>query len=454
MDDLNSISAIPASLLALLLVWAIWADVRDDLCRLVSGRNVVLCAIAAWYLLEAVMLPPGLRLYSQAQYNLGLFYVAIALGGFLLGYEFSSGCSLFAQLGEKITFLDDQKWLWRLVVLGAVLGFAPIVYIVGTQFEEVLEGMMGMRATWGGLLGRARYGDARAAFLQLELLVNGVAPFAAILLFGKNRLLVKLICACVVAWPALRAYGSGTRTSMVLSFGCILAVFYWKASAAWRKKMILAALACAPLLYGLMAALVISRTTGTFSWEDRVKAYDAAAFGVGNEMFRELLFITSKVPAATDYLYGYSYYVQLVNPIPRFLWPDKPIMDAGILMANMYGEVSASGEAYLTVAPGLIGEMYLNFGVLGILGLSVLCGWLVKGWDAIPHLFGHSLATMMYYSGGLGVLFVMGRGFSMGALYGLLGLALLAWLIRLWNPHVVDENAHDAGVLPLRQMNQ
>jgi hypothetical protein len=190
-----------------------------------------------------------------------------------------------------------------------------------------------------------------------------------------------------------------------------------------------------------MAAIVISRGTGHLDLEDRHKADY-----VGNEMFRELLFITSKFPTQVPYQYGYGYYVQLVNPIPRFLWPGKPTLDAGLLMADLYGAVGASGEATLTISPGLIGEMYMNFGILGIIGLSFFGGWLVKGWDLIQVRYSHSLPTIVYYTGGLAVLFIMGRSFTMGMFYGLLSLAVLAWLIRLLNPHAVAE-AESSGAL-------
>jgi oligosaccharide repeat unit polymerase len=434
MGDLN---AMPAYFLAALFVLALWADVRQDLCRLVSGRNVVLCAMCAWYLLEAIMLPEALCRYSQEQYNVGVFHVGLALTGFLVGYHYTSGCSFFPALGEKITFFDDEKWLWRLVLIGAIIGFAPIVYYTGTQIEELFAGMMGMRASWGGMLARGRYGDARAAFLMLEMFIGGVAPCAAILLFSRASTLVqRLICAIVLGWPILRAYGVGSRSPLISSVGVLIAILYWKATPALRKTMLSTAFFCVPLIYGVMTAIVISRGTGEFSWENRDKGNY-----VGNEMFRELLFITSKVPAEADYQYGYLYYIQLVNPIPRFLWPGKPTMESGLLMAKMQGAM-IGGEAYLTVSPGLIGEMYLNFGVIGIFGLSLFGGWLVKGWDLIPRLFDHSLPTMMFYSGGLGALFIMGRSFTMGIFYGLLAMAGLAWLIRSFNSQAVaDANA-------------
>jgi oligosaccharide repeat unit polymerase len=435
MDDLNDLSAIPGYLLAALLVWAIYADVRDDLTRLVSGRNVVLAGIGAWYLLEALMLPDGLREYSQAQYNVGIFHVGVAMVSFLFGYHYAVGCKIFPSLGEKITFFDDAKWLWALVLIGALIGFTPIVVLTGTEYQAMLDGMFGQRATWGGILGRGRYGGFRDAFLMLEMFVGGVAPFACILLFARGSTVVqRLFCALVIGWPMLRAYGSGTRSSMIISVGCMAAVFFWKATPYVRKIMIYTGFVCLPLIYGLMAALVISRGSGNFDWEDRKKANY-----VGNEMFRELIFLTSKVPSLAPYQYGYSYYVQLVNPIPRFLWEGKPKGDAGLVLAEMYGAVNADGEAYMTNSPGLIGEMYWNFGTLGIIGLSLFGGWLVKGWDQIPKLCGHSLPAMMYYSGGLGVLVIMGRSFTMGMFYGLLSLGLLAWLIRYFNPHAVTQ---------------
>jgi len=442
MDNYNDISATGAYLLAVLVAVAILADVRHDLTRLVSGRNVVLLAIGAWYLFEMVMLPAALRSHTQEEFNLGVCYVGLAFLSFMLGYHYTSGCSLFLAMGKRISFFDDERWLWRIVLVGALIGFAPIVYNTGTRVAEMFQGMMGQRATWGGLLGRGRYGDARAAFLVLELFVGAVAPFAAIILFDqRSKLVQRLFCFLVVVWPVLRGFGSGMRSSLIVAVGCsIAAVLYWRASAVWRKGMIWAILFSTPLLYGIMAAIVASRGSGAFSWEARERAE-----GVGNEMFRELLFIISKVPSCADYQYGYVYYVQLVNPIPRFLWPDKPTLDAGLLMADLYGEVNARGEAHLTISPGLIGEMYLNFGVFGIMGLSFFGGWLVKGWDVIPKLFSDSLPVMMFYSGGLGALFIMGRSFTMNMFYGLLGLVLLAWLIRSFNPNAVSASVHPAA---------
>ena len=111
-------------------------------------------------------------------------------------------------------------------------------------------------------------------------------------------------------------------------------------------------------------------------------------------------------------------------------------------MAQMCGEVDANGEAYLTRSPGIIGEMYLNFGFVGIIALSFFGGWLVKGWDLIRERYSNSLVCLMYYSAGLAVLFIMGRSFTMGMFYGLLSFAVLAWAMKQFAPLAVQPFAH------------
>lgn len=423
----DTLSNTPALVAAAALVAALLANTGADVRRLLSGRNVVLVGIASWFLLEAITVPAGLAAYSQDEYTLGVIAVLAAMVAFLAGYHLGGGCPAFPRLARVVRPLDDPALLWRLVWIGAVVGFAPIVYFVGSDLITNFDSLLGMRKSWGGVLGRGRYGDARAAFLTLELFALGVGPFAAVLLFDRRTpLLQRVVCLALVCWPLVRAFGSGTRSSLITSVVPMLAILYLRAGPRAQRNMLLVTLLSVPLVYQLMAAIVVSRGEGEFSWG----AGDKAEY-VGNEMFRELLFIRQKVPAEIDYQYGYVYYVQLVNPVPRFVWPEKPTLDTGLLMADLYGAVDENtGEAYLTVSPGLIGEMYLNFGWFGVIGLSAFGGWLVRGWDRVAEENADSLVTMVYFVGGLAVLFIMGRSFTMNMFYGLMSFALLAWVVK------------------------
>jgi len=428
MNDPSHLSNFPGLILAAILAGAIAWDVRRDIRRLICGRNVVLAGILAWFLLEAVMLSPGLSEFSQGTYNYSIFCVALAAGGFLAAYYATPGFRLWDPVVARFRMLDHPRVLWAVVVVCAIIGFAPVLFYSGLQFVELMRGILGMRKTWGGVLGRARYGGVRDALLQLEFFVKGAGPLAVLLLLDRRTTIFqKCFCFIVALWPLLRAYGSGTRSALVMSVLPVLAILYFKVSPKIQRRMVLAGLLSMPVVYLFMAAMVESRGSGSFSWE---AAWEAKY--VGNEMFQELAFITSKVPGEVGFLYGQSYYVQVVNPIPRFLWKGKPKFDTGLYMARLKGHVDPeTGEPTMTNSPGLIGEMYFNFGLAGVIGLSALGGWFVRGWDRIAWLHRESTPTLILYCMGLAVLFIMGRSFNMPMLYRILFLLVGVHLATL-----------------------
>jgi hypothetical protein len=70
-------------------------------------------------------------------------------------------------------------------------------------------------------------------------------------------------------------------------------------------------------------------------------------------------------PAELEFEKGRTLWTWVVAPIPRTLWPDKPVIRYGIILGQ---EVFEIGGLQTGVPPGMIGELYLNFGYLGVLG--------------------------------------------------------------------------------------
>jgi oligosaccharide repeat unit polymerase len=78
-------------------------------------------------------------------------------------------------------------------------------------------------------------------------------------------------------------------------------------------------------------------------------------------------------PRRADYLWGYSFYGIIANPIPRVFWQDKPI-GVGKLASMLY-----DGNANNSIGLSLPGELYANFGIVGALIGMFFSGILAGG---------------------------------------------------------------------------
>ena len=73
-------------------------------------------------------------------------------------------------------------------------------------------------------------------------------------------------------------------------------------------------------------------------------------------------------PKQFPLMYGRSYLDVLLQPIPRGLWPNKPWSFDRTIGQLLTGTDTA-------IPPSMVGEMYMNFHVFGIVGGMLLFGW-------------------------------------------------------------------------------
>ena len=82
--------------------------------------------------------------------------------------------------------------------------------------------------------------------------------------------------------------------------------------------------------------------------------------------------IINHIPDTLEYQYGKTIAVWLIAPIPREIFPSKPLVHTGpVIGTRVYGN-RVSG-----VPPGLIAELYWNFHIPGIMFGMILVGWLL-----------------------------------------------------------------------------
>ncbi len=203
----------------------------------------------------------------------------------------------------------------------------------------------------------------------------------------------------------------------------MMAIF-WLSGHRWRTRLVLLAPVVAVMFYGFSSVMVAGRAQGELDFSQRPNY-------VGHEMFRELLFIVDEISTHRDYLWGQTYWIELLSPIPRFLWPDKPLR-FGVEYASWHGFDALRGGP--NMSPGILGEMYANFGILGVVLCSLIGGAICRVWDRLRERYPDSLPVLMFYTAGLASLFLCGRSATLAIFYPMIfayiGLVLVTGIRR------------------------
>jgi hypothetical protein len=169
-------------------------------------------------------------------------------------------------------------------------------------------------------------------------------------------------------------------------------------------------------------------------------------------MIQELCFVDVYLETGgTSPAYGARYLNELLNFIPRIIWPSKPML--GIDYAKWRGyETLDSEEGELgvntTVASGMIGGGVLNFGQIfgpiaaGIL-MSLWTGLLIRWWEQRK-----SLLRLALFMLGLGLTFNLGRDISMLVLWPVMFAYFFVRLTEVWATDRSRQQPQLATVVP------
>jgi len=158
----------------------------------------------------------------------------------------------------------------------------------------------------------------------------------------------------------------------------------------------------------------------------------------GLNMFEELCWVSTFIDNGIYQVnWGARYFAELVNPIPRALWPGKPLIGLDYAIARGHGQTDdAQGGVNTTISTGLIGQGVVNFG--RFLG-PMAAAFLMSLWVALLarlDLNVQALGRLPLYSMGLILTFNMGRDITLIILYPFVFGALAVWWLDRHRPRV------------------
>jgi hypothetical protein len=221
---------------------------------------------------------------------------------------------------------------------------------------------------------------------------------------------------------ALFSTGGGRRIVGVM-VGSGLVVWFLSSRAPNRKDLLILGGCCIGLLL-FMQTMLVYRAVGisaAFSEETEIADEDKPDTLRVDDNFLRLVQVIHIFPDLHPHT-GMKYVVWVaVRPIPRVIWPEKPISPGFDLPAYL-------GLRGVSLTMSLVGELYMAFGFLGCVGGGLLLGYLANGLAQVLR-DGATPGALIIFGGSLLALFA---GMRSGIELVLMSYGVLAWIALTW----------------------
>ncbi len=351
--------AFPAAILAagILFVPIVHAVRRSP--RLLQAENLVAFGYVFWLLLDPIQGAYDLRDASDAAIRDGFIAIAVSAAAMWVGVA-GKAWPLPNWIAEIAMRPMDTRTVARLVPVCFVLGMFNYAYWVGFDVPLMFSYLGEQR--WAAPWGRAQLGGWNA-FLDQMPYFGYVLPSLTALLIARRGFTVPAWLSIVVSgiMLAFLSQGGGRRIIGVTVGAAILVWIQAQQVLRVRRLNIAAAAAVA-----LLAAMQFMLNIRSFGYEDFMfrgsSEYDYLHV---DDNFLRLSQVIQIVPAEHPHVGYQQLWFTIVRPVPRVLWPGKPI-DPGFDLPSIVGMKGVS------LSTSIIGEWYLSFGWLTV----ILGGWL------------------------------------------------------------------------------
>ena len=315
-------------------------------------------------------------------------------------------------------------WVWSILSLIALLllKFEIIYYFfpfLGYKAVPWTHGRIGAGLDAFSIL---------ALYLQL-LTASMFGVVAALATDSRIRRLALVFC--LFAWPYF-IFDRTRNTMLAMVIPAVLCwVFLRLRGGMLKKGMVLLAFF---LVVNMWMKFIIANRSDmaiTTAFKEKGLSGEKKVHNEGLNMFEELCWVSTFIDKGTYHVnWGQRYFAELVNPIPRGLWPGKPLIGIDYAIARGQGGADASSAGvYATISTGFIGQGVVNFGrILGPAAAALLMSLWVA-WLARLDLTIQALGRLPLYSLGLILTFNLGRDITLITLYPFVfGAIAVLWL--------------------------
>lgn len=396
---------------------------------------VIYATTFIWYFVEFIYTPENITTFTAEIIQNSFFQVMLFLVSFrLLLPSFTRSFVRNAQLQLTSSSWRPERLLFLVAIIwGLLLLYGTIRMngnILGALFP--LQSRAGVhmwaRAAAGGA-GSTGFIVSSATYTYLL-----VCSFFGILLPLQNRNSARVInmLLLLLALPYFFLMGARNQLLAVLLPGYFSYALFSRQKL-WLKVVIIVIsyFVLSYVLTIIIAYRNIGFTTlfnqGNFTLPDVTEQKQ-----LGLNMFEELCHInTFYQQRMLNLSYGKSYLEELLNIIPRAVWPGKPLLGIDYALLRGFGGGNADIGVVATLSPGMIGQGILNFGPwLGAVAPGTLFAvW--AAWLSRLRVQSYSTLRLCLFLAALGITFNLGRGITLLVLFPIVfGYILVRFLER------------------------
>ncbi len=384
---------------------------------------MVYVTVFGWYFVDPFInpeqydnLPSSLlgQSYGQVLLFLITFRVFVPVATRWIMVRRNSGISDLRLTPEQILIGAGTFWFVLLLI--------GIYRMDGNVMDAVfpLDGRAGP-TMWG----RAAVQTGASGFLIsfAGYVFNAVTAFLGVLIFFQRGIAWRLLAGAMFAITLPYFFFAGARShflAAVMPF-ILTYLFYGRHLLVLKLVILLIAFFCLNEGFKFVTAFRLGGFREVLASQNPYELMDEDARTSGLNMIQELCFVNTYLETGgTSPAYGARYLNELLNFIPRAIWPSKPMIGIDYAIWRGFGsEHDENGELGVntTISSGMIGGGVLNFGqIFGPIAAGILmalwAGLLVRWWEQRQ-----SLLRLVLFMLGVGLTFNLGRDISMLVLW-------------------------------------
>ena len=324
----------------------------------------------------------------------------------------------------------------QILITAGAIWFLLLIIGVYRLNGDVIGALFPVDSRAGATMwGRGAIETSAAGFLVASAgyVFNAITAFLGVLIFFQRTTFWRLVAGgmFVVSLPYFLFEGARSHFLAVILPFIITYLFYGRHLLIIKLAILAVAFVCLDEGFKFVTAFRGTGFRELLAAEHPYELVDEDLRQSGLNMIQELCFANAYLSSgAASPAYGGRYLNELLNFVPRVIWPSKPLI--GFDYAIWRGLETPDGGIYATVSTGMIGGGVLNFG--SFFG-PVVAGMIMALWTALLIRWWQqrdSLLRLMLFMLGAGLTFNLGRDITLLVLWPVVFSYCFVRLIEIW----------------------